>query len=61
MDKAEQFFGEQRLEQCLTEHAADPVAELVHSLHAAIDDFSQQVPRFDDITVLALRYLAQSC
>jgi phosphoserine phosphatase RsbU/P len=56
LDKSEQFFGERRLEQCLTAHASDPIDQLVHSLHAAIDTFSQQAPRFDDITVLALRY-----
>ncbi|MEA2541192.1 MAG: phosphoserine phosphatase RsbU/P [Acidobacteriaceae bacterium] len=56
MNKTEEFFGEQRLEQCLTEHASDPIDQLVHSLHAALDSFSQEVARFDDITVLALRY-----
>jgi sigma-B regulation protein RsbU (phosphoserine phosphatase) len=61
MDKSEEFFGEQRLEKCLAEHASNPVADLVHSLHAAIDDFSQQAPRFDDVTVLALRYLVSAC
>lgn len=58
VDKSKQFFGEERLERYLADHAQEPVEQVVQKLHANVQEFSKGVPQADDITVLALRYLA---
>lgn len=57
-DKNKQFFGEQRLEQYLSEHASQSVEQLVQHLHSDLQAFSRGTAQADDITVVALRYLA---
>ena len=57
VDKAGEFFSEQRLEQFLTAHAPATPEQLVVALHAAVQSFAKGTPQADDITVLSLRYL----
>ena len=57
VDKAGQFFSEERLEQFLTADPTRTADQLVSDLHAAVQGFSKGTPQADDITVLALRYL----
>jgi phosphoserine phosphatase RsbU/P len=53
-----EFFGDERLEKFILDHAAKDAQELTRSLQRAVEDFSAGTPQFDDITVLALRYAA---
>jgi len=57
IDKNDDFFGEERLEQFLAAHATEPVEQVVRQLHSTLQDFSKGVRQADDITALALRYL----
>jgi phosphoserine phosphatase RsbU/P len=57
-DKNDAFFGDRRLEQLLAVHCGESAEQLVASLHAAVQDFAIGEPQADDITVLALRFLA---
>jgi sigma-B regulation protein RsbU (phosphoserine phosphatase) len=59
IDKNNNFFDEERLEQLLSEHASQSAEQLTLGLHAAVHDFSKGIPQADDITVLALRYRGQ--
>ena len=56
-DKAEEFFGEKRLENHLAQQAGKPADQVVANLHAAVYDFALGHEQSDDITVLALRLL----
>jgi phosphoserine phosphatase RsbU/P len=56
-DNKDEFFGDKRLEDLLSAHCAEPVPQLVASLHAAVQEFATGVPQADDITVLALRFV----
>ena len=56
-DNKDEFFGDKRLEDLLAAHSAEPVPQLVTSLHAAVQEFATGVPQADDITVLALRFV----
>ncbi len=50
------MFGDKRLTDTLNEHPdADPET-LIRGVHAAVDDFVEGVPQFDDITMLCLKY-----
>ena len=56
MTAEEELFGEDRLLQTLSSApSADPTILLPH-IRGEIDAFVQNAPRFDDITMLALRY-----
>ena len=57
VNRAEDFFGEERLEQYLSAHAGEGAEPIVAGLHAAVQEFAEGAPQSDDITVLALRYL----
>ncbi|HEY2014977.1 MAG TPA: SpoIIE family protein phosphatase [Bryobacteraceae bacterium] len=54
---AEDFFGEERLEDWLRGSAGLPLQELVHGLVAKVKEFAGDAPQSDDITVMAARYL----
>lgn len=54
-----ELFGEDRLIASLNEHGTDDVELLCHEVHADVDAFVGDAPQFDDITVLALRYLGR--
>ncbi|HCI73649.1 MAG TPA: hypothetical protein DHV42_03805 [Lachnospiraceae bacterium] len=51
----EQFGTERMIEALNKKQDADP-RELVHYMLRTVDDFDGDVPQFDDITMLALRY-----
>ncbi len=51
----EQFGTERMLQALNRKQNADP-QELVHYMLRTVDDFDGDVPQFDDITMLALRY-----
>jgi phosphoserine phosphatase RsbU/P len=61
VNTGDEFFDDPRLEAYLADHAAAPAQSLVAGLHAAVQDFSKGAPQADDITVLALRYVAGRC
>ncbi len=54
---ADEFFEDERLEQYLRAHAAEPMETLVGGLHRHLEEFAAGAPQADDITALALRYL----
>jgi sigma-B regulation protein RsbU (phosphoserine phosphatase) len=56
INKDNEFFGEQRLERYLAEHASAEARPLVLGLHDAVQDFAKGMPQADDITVLGLLY-----
>ena len=51
----EQFGTERMIEALNRKQTADP-QELVHYMLRTVDDFDGDVPQFDDITMLAIRY-----
>jgi sigma-B regulation protein RsbU (phosphoserine phosphatase) len=57
MDRHEEFFAEERLEQFLAVHSTATAEQLVTDLHREVEAFAAGMPQADDITVLALRYL----
>jgi sigma-B regulation protein RsbU (phosphoserine phosphatase) len=57
IDRNDEFFEAERLEEYLNAHAAEPAEQLVQKLHLTLQEFSKGVRQADDITVLALRYL----
>ena len=57
IDRNEQFFGEDRLQQLLARNSEAKAEDLVRTCHRAVEDFAAGMPQADDITVLALRYL----
>ena len=57
INKADEFFGDERLEGYLAGNASGQAQSLVQGLHTAVHDFATGTPQADDITVLALRYL----
>ena len=48
-------FGEERLRQVLVDHSGSPVAETLEALDETISAFQQDMPVFDDLTLLAVR------
>ena len=52
----EQFGSERMIEALNRKQDADP-QELVHSMLRTVDSFDGDVPQFDDITMLAIRYV----
>ena len=54
-NKEGDFFDDERLEGLLAAHAAEPVEQMVRTVHTAVEKFEAGAPRADDITVLALR------
>jgi sigma-B regulation protein RsbU (phosphoserine phosphatase) len=58
MNLAEEFFGEKQMETCLRENGTRPLQELVQALFSKIREYAGAAQQSDDITVLAVRYLA---
>jgi serine phosphatase RsbU (regulator of sigma subunit) len=52
-------FGEERLRQVLVDHSGSPVAETLEALDETISAFQQDMPVFDDLTLLAVRRTPQ--
>jgi sigma-B regulation protein RsbU (phosphoserine phosphatase) len=57
IDKAEEFFSEERLVEFLAANSTATAEKLVSDLHRMVEVFAAGMPQADDITVLALRYL----
>ncbi|HLK65282.1 MAG TPA: SpoIIE family protein phosphatase [Bryobacteraceae bacterium] len=57
INRSDEFFSEERLEQFLATHSNSTAEQLVTSLHSLVESFAAGMPQADDITVLALRYL----
>jgi len=58
MNRAEDFFGEERVEEFFAQRPGADAVRLVSELHAAVQEFAAGMPQSDDITVVALRYLS---
>ncbi len=56
-DAAGQLFGTDRLLQALNRDPNASCRDLLGSVKAAVDEFVQDAPQFDDTTMLALKYL----
>ena len=54
-----ELFGEERMLETLTAHQDDSVEDLLKNVRADIDAFVGNAPQFDDMTMLAIRYLGQ--
>jgi sigma-B regulation protein RsbU (phosphoserine phosphatase) len=57
LNESEEQFSAPRLEAYLAAGAAAPASDLVLGSLGAVQDFVGGAPQFDDITVMALRYL----
>ena len=56
MNPDNKMFGEDRLIITLNKNRDAGPEELVRQVHAAVDDFANGAPQFDDITMLCCRY-----
>ena len=56
LNPSEEFFGKGRLTDTLAGLDGDPPSAIVSGVLKAIDDFADATPRFDDVTLLALRW-----
>ena len=56
LNPSEEFFGKRRLTDTLAGLDGDPPSAIVSGVLKAIDDFADGTPRFDDVTLLALRW-----
>ena len=57
VNAGEAFFGKARLLETLSSLAGEAPTVIAARVRAAIDDFADGTPRFDDVTLLALRWL----
>ena len=55
-DRDRNMFGEALLERTLNLNPDAPPEELISSVRRAVNDFVQDAPQFDDITMLSLKY-----
>jgi phosphoserine phosphatase RsbU/P len=55
-DTVENQFGEERVEQLLSEMRTRPVEEIIRAAFGQLATFSSGAPQHDDITALAIRY-----
>ncbi len=56
-DKKQDLYGDERLRNCLNEHAGEKAEAVCCEILADVDRFSNGEPQFDDITELSLRFL----
>ena len=56
LNPSEEFFGKDRLTHTLARLDGDPPSAIISGVLKAIDDFADGTPRFDDVTLLALRW-----
>jgi serine phosphatase RsbU (regulator of sigma subunit) len=54
-----EFFGEERLQQCMCVHKNKPVEEILACIEDGIREFVRSKPQQDDMTVLIARYLGK--
>jgi phosphoserine phosphatase RsbU/P len=55
-DMVENQFGEDRIEELLSEMKSRPVEEIIRAAFGQIATFAAGAPQHDDITAMALRY-----
>lgn len=58
VDSADALFGEERLAEALEAAKGGDAAHICNVVRAVVSAYSEGVPQADDITVLALRYIA---
>ena len=51
-----QMFGTERLERVLNQDGDAAPEKLIENVRIALDDFVQNAPQFDDVTMLAVKY-----
>jgi serine phosphatase RsbU (regulator of sigma subunit)/HAMP domain-containing protein len=56
LNPSEEFFGKDRLTHTLAGLDGNPPSAIVSGVLKAVDDFAGGTPRFDDVTLLALRW-----
>ena len=52
-----ELYGEDRLKAFLNSHAGSSVMEICRAVKKDVDDFTGEAPQFDDVTMLAFRYM----
>ena len=50
------MFGTERLQRTLNQDSGATPEKLIANVRAALDDFVQDAPHFDDVTMLAFKY-----
>lgn len=58
-DPDEVLFGEERLLKSLNAHTTDDMESLCEAVAADVNAFANGMPQFDDMTMLALRYIGK--
>lgn len=53
----DELYGEERLQECLNSRKWESMNELAEEVKVSVDRFANKAPQFDDITMLAFRYL----
>ncbi len=56
LNKAQEQFGTARLISTIDSLSEKPLCEMLQGVHKAVENFSQDVPQFDDLTMLVLKY-----
>ena len=59
MNEEEHLYGNERMLAALDAHANNPMEALCRELRTDVDAFVGTAPQFDDITMLALKYLGR--
>ena len=59
-DAGTELFGEDRLRDSLDEAGKDTMQSLCEAVKKDVDEFVAEAPQFDDITMVALRYLGRN-
>ena len=59
MNTAQELYGEERLKRTLDANVSAPPEEIFKAVKKDLDDFVADAPQFDDITMLAMRYLGR--
>lgn len=54
-DSADQLFGRERLADVLTAHAGESAGDIHRAIMQSVADFSGDVPRRDDVTLVVIR------
>jgi serine phosphatase RsbU (regulator of sigma subunit) len=58
-DEQGNLFGDDRLLEVLRKYSSEDVKTLCDCVHAAVEDYAGEAEQFDDMTMLALRYLGR--
>ena len=59
MNTAQELYGEERLKRTLDANVSAAPEEIFKAVKKDLDDFVADAPQFDDITMLAMRYLCR--